>query len=129
MLVAPEDYTADTIRDAFEGCDSKFPLDAKASGTNVTTRLLALCRWQGHYIVKAAVANQSGSDFFIKELNAYDGAELATVKSYFRLLVEPERTREGFVIFDARPGAQVKIALKEDRENGRALQVPVRYPF
>lgn len=128
-FVPPEDYTADLIRDAFEGCDSKFPLDAKSAAGGVLVRLQGLCRWQGHFIVKVAAGNQSGSDFFIKKLDAYDGTELITVKSYFRLLVEPERTREGFVVFDARPGAQVKIALKEDRENGRALQLPIRYPF
>lgn len=128
-IVSPDDYTADVIRDAFEGCDSKFPLDAKSSLGGVLVRLQGLCRWQGHFIVKVAVSNQSASDFFIKTLDVYDGAELTTIKPYFRLLVEPERTREGFVLFDARPGAQVKLALKEDRENGRSLQVSVRYPF
>lgn len=128
-VVSPDDYTADVIRDAFEGCDSKFPLDAKSAAGGGLLRLQGLCRWQGHFIVKVAVSNQSGSDFFIKTLDVYDGAELTTIKPYFRLLVEPERTREGFVLFDARPGAQVKLALKEDRENGRSLQVPVRYPF
>ncbi len=128
-IVSPDNYTADVIRDAFEGCDSKFPLDAKSSAGGVLVRLQGLCRWQGHFIVKVAVSNQSEADFFIKTLDVYDGAELTTIKPYFRLLVEPERTREGFVLFDARPGAQVKLALKEDRENGRSLQVSVRYPF
>ncbi len=128
-IVSPDNYTADVIRDAFEGCDSKFPLDAKSSAGGVLVRLQSLCRWQGHFIVKVAVSNQSEADFFIKTLDVYDGLELTTIKPYFRLLVEPERTREGFVLFDARPGAQVKLALKEDRENGRSLQVSVRYPF
>ena len=126
---APIEFTPDLIRDAFEGEPSKFPLDAKAANDGVLLRLEGLCRWRGHYIIKVAVGNRNSADFFVKELSAYAGGEVATTKSYFRLLVEPGRTREGYVLFDARSGAQVKVVLKEDREGGRALEVPVRYPF
>lgn len=125
----PEDYTPDLIRDSFDGELSKFPLDAKTSNGRVVLRLEGLCRWQGHFILKVAVDNQTGADFFVKELSAYDGSAYIALKSYFRLLVEPGRTREGHVLFDAPAGAKVKITLKEDRENGRVMDLPVRYPF
>lgn len=128
-VLAPEDDSSDGIRDAFEGSDSKYPMDTRSAADRVTLRLAGICRWRGHYVVKVAVGNQSGSDFFVRELSAYDGSDYITIKSYFRLLVEPGRSREGFVLFDARSGAQVKLKLKEDRENGRALELPVRYPF
>lgn len=128
-IAAPQELSADLIRDAFDAEPSKFPLDAKAVSERVVLRLVGLCRWQGRYIVKVAVGNQDGGDFFVKELAAYDGAEYVTVKGYFRLLVEPGRTREGYIVFSPRVGAQVKIKLKEDREKGRLIEVPVQYPF
>ncbi len=129
VAISPADYQPDMIRDAFEAELSKFPLDDKTANAKVLLRLEGLCRWQGHFILKVAVENQTGSDFFVKELSAYDGSAFVTLKSYFRLLVEPGRTRVGYVLFDAAPGEKVKLTLKEDRENGRVLEVPVRYPF
>ncbi|MBI5631623.1 MAG: hypothetical protein HY921_12160 [Elusimicrobia bacterium] len=127
--VGPIEFTPDLIRDSFDGELSKFPLDLKIANERVSLRLEGLCRWRGHFILKVAVDNQTGGDFFVKELSAYDGSVYVTIKSYFRLLVEPGRTREGHLLFDAPAGAKVKITLKEDRENGRAMELPVRYPF
>ena len=78
---------------------------------------------------RAFTAIAEEPDFFVKELSVYDGSAFIALKSYFRLLVEPGRTREGHVLFDAHPGAKVKLTLKEDRENGRVMELPVRYPF
>lgn len=128
-IVPMDAYSADLIRDAFEAEPSKLLLDTKASGDKVLLRLVGICRWQGHYIVKVAVTNQTAADFFIKELSAYAGPEFITLKSYFRLFVEPGRTREGHIVFDPQPGAKVKVTLKEDREKGRVIEAPVPYPF
>ncbi|PIR18780.1 MAG: hypothetical protein COV48_05650, partial [Elusimicrobia bacterium CG11_big_fil_rev_8_21_14_0_20_64_6] len=108
---------------------SKLLLDAKTTGDKIVLRLEGICRWQGLYIARVAVSNQTGADFFIKELSAYAGPSIITVKSYFRLFVEPGRTRDGHVVFDPAAGAKVKIKLKEDRERGRVIEVPVPYPF
>lgn len=126
----PQDsYSADLIREAFDAEPSKLRLDTKESGERVVLRVAGICRWQGRYIVRVLVTNQTGADFFIKELSAYAGPALITVKSYFRLFVEPGRTRDGHVVFDPASGAKVKISLKEDREKGRVIEVPVPYPF
>lgn len=124
-----ESYSADLIRDAFDAEPSKLLLDAKTTGDKIVLRLEGICRWQGLYIARVAVSNQTGADFFIKELSAYAGPSIITVKSYFRLFVEPGRTRDGHVVFDPAAGAKVKIKLKEDRERGRVIEIPVPYPF
>ena len=124
-----ESYSADLIREAFAAEPSKLLLDAKTTGDKIVLRLEGICRWQGLYIARVAVSNQTGADFFIKELSAYAGPSIITVKSYFRLFVEPGRTRDGHVVFDPAAGAKVKIKLKEDRERGRVIEVPVPYPF
>lgn len=124
-----ESYSADLIREAFEAEASKLFFDGRASGDKVLLRVVGICRWQGRYIARVAVTNRTGEDFFIKELSAYAGPDYITLKSYFRLFVEPSRTREGHVVFEAKAGAKVKITLKEDRERGRVIDVPVQYPF
>ena len=126
--VEPDD-SPEGLRDAFEADPSKFPLDAKVWADGVFLQLVGLCRVKGRYILKTAVTNRSGADFFVKEFGAYNGEDLISLRSYIRLFVEPGRTREGYVLFAPPSGAEVKIKLKEDRERGRVLEVPVRYPF
>jgi hypothetical protein len=124
-----ESYSTDLIREAFEAEASKLFFDGRASGDKVLLRVVGICRWQGRYIARVAITNRTGEDFFIKELSAYAGPDYITLKSYFRLFVEPSRTREGHVVFETKAGAKVKITLKEDRERGRVIDVPVQYPF
>lgn len=119
----------EALRDAFEADVSKFPLDANESAAGVVLRLVGLCRARGRYVMKVAVTNRGVADFFVKELAAYSGEDVVSVRSYMRLFIEPGRTREGYVVFTPQPGAQVKIKLKEDGEKGRVLKIPVRYPF
>ncbi|MBI4060994.1 MAG: hypothetical protein HY403_06135 [Elusimicrobia bacterium] len=123
------DDSPEALRDAFEADPSKFPLDAKVWADGVHLRLAGLCRLNGRYILKATVTNRSGADFFVKEFGAYNGEDVISVRSHIRLFVEPGRTRDGYLLFTPPAGAQVKIKLKEDREKGRVLEVPVRYPF
>jgi len=126
---APADDSPEALRDAFEGDPSKFPLDAKTWAEGVFLRLAGLCKVKAGYIVKVSVTNRSGADFFVQELGAYSGEDLVSIRSHIRLFVEPGRTRDGYLVVAPPPGAQVKIKLKEDREKGRVLEVPVRYPF
>lgn len=125
----PVDDSPEALREMFEADPSKFPLDAKAWAEGVFLRLAGLCKVKSGYIVKVAVTNRSSADFFIQELGAYNGEDMVSVRSHIRLFVEPGRTRDGYVVVAPPPGAQVKIKLKEDREKGRVLEVPVRYPF
>ena len=126
---AEPDDSPEALRDAFEADPSKLPLDAKVAADGVFLQLSGLCRMKGRFIMKVAVTNRSGADFFVKELGAYNGEDLISFRSHIRLFVEPGRTREGYVMFAPQAGAQVKIKLKEDREQGRVLEVSVRYPF
>lgn len=119
----------EAVREAYEADASKFPLDADRDVGGVALRLVGLCRVQDKYIIKAAVSNRGDSDFFVKELAVYAGEDAVPQKPYVRLFVEPGRTVEGHVVFSPPSGAQVKIKLKEDKEKGRVLEVPVRYPF
>ena len=128
-VVSLDSYTFDLIRESYEGELSKYPMDGKASAGSVVLRLAGLCRWDGHYIAKVSVTNGAGSDFFVKELSAYAGTEFITARSFFRLFVEAGRTTEGYIVFDPHAGSEVQITLKEDRENGRPLTLPVHYPF
>lgn len=124
-----DSYSPDLIRESFESELSKVPLDAKASAGGVILRVVGLCRWQGHFIARVSVTNDTGKDFFVKDLAAYSGAAILTLKAYFRLLVEAGRTREEFVVFDAPSGAKVQLVQEEDEEGGRILKVQVPYPF
>lgn len=121
----------DSISEAFETNPAKCPLNEAVSNVSVTFQLRGVARSSGRFIVKVAIINRGSQDFFVKDLVARDSqGEIDDSKSYVRLFVEPSRTREGFVVFSKlRVGACIQVALKEDRENGRVLQLPVRYPF
>lgn len=122
--------TLDAARDWFAGDAARYALDQSASAGGVTLALKGLSRWNDRGILKVSVDNGLREDLFLKEAAVYAGAEPLPSRSFLRLFVEPGRVREGYVVFDwPRPGSAVKIVLKEDRENGRALQAPVRYPF
>lgn len=122
--------TAYSVSDRFENDLSKYSLDRSAAQGPITFRLLGLSRNSGRYVLKVAVTNRSDDDFFVRDFVLRDGRDILAAKSYFRLFVEPGRTREGFVVFDRpRNGADVHIALKEDREKGRVVEMPVPYPF
>lgn len=125
---APE--TADSVSARYENDLSKYPLDKSAAQGTIVLRLQGLSRSSSRYILKVAVTNRGDDDFFVRDLVVRDGRDILAAKSYIRLFVEPGRTREGFVVFDKpRTGADVHVALKEDREKGRAVELPVPYPF
>lgn len=122
--------TLDAVRDWFAGDAARYALDQSAAADGVTLALKGVSRWNNRGILKVSVDNGLREDLFLKEAAVYAGAEPLPSRSFLRLFVEPGRVREGYVVFDwPRPGSAVKIVLKEDRENGRALQAPVRYPF
>ena len=122
--------TADFVAESYENDPSKYPMDRSAARERVALTLCGLSRQKGRYFLKVAVTNNGSEDFFVKELSVRDGRTALAAKSFFRLFVEPGRTREGFVVFDVpRAGADVHVALREDREKGRVVELPVPYSF
>lgn len=119
-----------TIADGFEDDPAKYPLDRSVKADGVTLTLMAICRREGLVVLKLAVSNGAGSDFFVRSFAVQaEGGQLASRFS-FRILVEPQRTREGYVVFEKpRTGAAVQIALKEDGGKGRSLGLAIPYPF
>jgi hypothetical protein len=118
------------VGEIYENDPSKYALDASAARGSIVLRLRGLSRSGGRYILKVSVTNRGGDDFFVREFALRDGKEIIGSKSLVRLFVEPGRTREGFVVFEKpRTGAAVHVALKEDREKGRVVELPVPYPF
>lgn len=129
-VAAPVPETADSVGEAYENDPAKYPLDASAAQGSIVLRLRGLSRAGGRCVLKVAVTNKGGDDFFVREFVLRDGQEVLASKSLVRLFVEPGRTREGFVVFGKpRNGAAVHVALKEDRENGWVVELPVPYPF
>ena len=127
---SPAPETADSVGEIYENDPAKYSLDAGASQGSISLRLRGLSRSGGRYILKVAVTNRGGDDFFLREFVLRDGRDIIGSKSLVRLFVEPGRTREGFVVFEKpRTGAAVHVELKEDRENGRGVELPVPYPF
>jgi hypothetical protein len=125
---APE--TADFVAESYENDPAKYPMDRGAVQGPIGLNLCGLSRQKNRYILKVTVTNRADEDFFVKELSVRDGRTSLTAKSFFRLFVEPGRAREGFVIFDApHAGADVHVALKEDREKGRVVELSVPYSF
>lgn len=129
-VTAPASETADVVSERYENDSAKYSLDTTAAQGSVALRLQGLSRDGGRYLLKVAVTNRGGDDFFVREFTLRDGHEIIGSKSFIRLFVEPGRTREGFVVFEKpRTGAAVYVALKEDREKGRVIELPVPYPF
>ena len=130
LAAIPAPETADSVGEIYENDSSKYALDANAAQGSIVLRLRGLSRSDGRYILKVSVTNRGGDDFFVREFSLRDGKEILGSKSLVRLFVEPGRTREGFVVFEKpRTGAAVHVALKEDREKGRVVELLVPYPF
>lgn len=130
IAIAVPVETADNVADEYEGNAAKYPLDGETTREPATLRLRGVSRAAGRFILKVAVSNRGREDFFIKDLAIRDGQEILEARFFMRLFVEPGRTREGYVVFGKpRNGANVQVALKEDREKGRVLELAVPYPF
>lgn len=126
----PSAETADNVADTYETDEAKYLLDRSATQGTIMLGLCGLSRKNGRFILKVAVTNRGGEDLFVRELSVRDGQTVRPAKSYFRLFVEPGRTREGYVVFDPpRSGADIHVAFKEDREKGRVVELPVPYSF
>lgn len=129
-VAAPVSEAADSVSERYENNLAKYSLAASAAQGSVTLRLLGLSRDGGRCILKVSVTNRGGDDFFVREFVLRDEQGIIDSKSFIRLFVEPGRAREGFVVFEKpRNGAAVHVALKEDREKGRVVELLVPYPF
>jgi hypothetical protein len=126
----PAAETADYVAESYENDQAKYLMDRSVAQGPTTLSLCGLSRHKGRAFLKVSVTNNGSEDFFVKELSVRDGRTALAAKSFFRLFVEPGRTREGFIVFDVpRAGADVHVALREDREKGRVVELPVPYSF
>ncbi len=126
----PPDYALEDIADRFENDESKFPLDRSTDAGGVALRLVGLEKLPTMYVLKLAVVNTTATDFFVKTFTVAAGGQFLSSRPIFRILVEPQRTREGYVLFE-KPlaGASVRVNLKEDGGKGRSLEMAIPYPF
>jgi hypothetical protein len=130
VAATPAPETSDSVGDLYENDPAKYSLETSAVQGSIVLRLRGLSRAGGRYVLKVAVTNRGGDDFFVREFVLRDGQDVIGSKSLVRLFVEPGRTREGFVVFEKpRNGAAVHVALKEDKEKGRVVELAVPYPF
>jgi hypothetical protein len=126
----PAVATLASISEAYEGDPSVYSLDRAAKVGGITLRLLGVQRLAAAFVLKVEVTNDSDSDFYVKDFAVQVAAKTAVSKAYFRILVESQRTREGFVVFHKpQPGAAVKIQVNEEGGRGRAVAAQVPYPF
>jgi hypothetical protein len=124
------DYALEDIADRFENDESKFPLERSIEAGGVTLHLVGLEKLPAMYVLKVAVINSADADFFIKGFTVTAGSQILSSRPIFRILVEPQRTREGYVLFEKpQTGMTVKINLKEDAGKGRSLETTIPYPF
>ena len=124
------DYALDDIADRFEADESKFPLDRSTVAGEVTLRLVGLEKLPAMFVLKIAVDNFAGADFFVKGFTVKAGNQILSSRSVFRILVEPQQTREGYVLFEKpQAGTIVQIILTEDGGKGRSLETTIPYPF
>lgn len=116
--------------DRFENEPSRYPLDRSVKKGGITFTLEGIARLDRSYVLKVSVTNETGTDFFIKDFTVQAGAVLLASRSDFRILVEPQRQRSGYVVFDKpKSGMAVHIKLKEDGGKSRVVETQVPYPF
>ncbi len=126
----PRPMTFDSVAEDYDDDAAKYPMERSVAQGPVTLSLCGLSQSKNPVILKVSVTNQGDVDFFIKELTVRDGHLFIPSKFYARLFVEPGRTRAAYITFERpRAGADVHVALKEDRENGRVVELPVPYSF
>ncbi len=114
----------------FENDPSRYPLDRSLKKDGITLTLEGVARLDRSYVLKVSVTNETGADFFIKDFAVQAGTVLLASRSDFRILVEPQRQRSGYVVFDKpKPGMAVHIKLKEDGGKNRIVETLVPYPF
>ena len=130
VTTATPEYALEDIADRFESDESKFPLDRSVDAGGVILHLIGLEKLPAMFVLKIAVVNSADADFFVKGFAVEAGKQDLSNRSIFRILVEPRRTREGYVLFERPPaGSDVHIKLKEDGGKGRALETAIPYPF
>lgn len=125
-----QEYTMQDLIDGFESDPSRYPLDRSVRSDGISLTLEGLQRREKLFVLKVAVANGMGDDFFVKDFTVRAGATVLGSRSLFRILVESRRVREGYVVFQKPPsGAAVQIKLKEDGGKGRVIATDVPYRF
>ncbi len=125
-----QQYSAQDIIDAYESDPARYPLDKTVRADGIALALEGLERRERLFVLKIGVANGTDADFFIKDFFVGTDSTVLGSRSFFRILVEPRRVREGYVVFE-RPqiGTAVKIKLKEDGGKDRVIETRVPYRF
>ena len=123
-------YALEDIMEAFEKDPSKYPLKEAKTVEGITFRLSGLERKDKMFVLKAAIDNETGSDFFVKDFKIRSSGRILASQSLFRIIVESHSLREGYVLFEnPEAGARVDIELREDGGNGRSINLPIVYQF
>ena len=125
-----QQYTMQDLIDGFESDPSRYPLDKSVRSDGITLTLEGLQRRGKLFVLKVSIANGADGDFFIKDFTVRANSTILGSRSLFRILVEPQRVREGYVVFEQpQSGAAVQLTLKEDSGKGRAVETGVPYRF
>lgn len=125
-----QEYTMQDLIDGFESDPSRYPLDRTVRSDGISLTLEGLQHRDNLFVLKVVVANGTDDDLFIKDFTVRAGATVLGSRSLFRILVESQRVREGYVVFERPPsGAAVQIKLKEDGGKGRVIATDVPYRF
>lgn len=123
-------YALEDVADKYEADESKFPLDRTVTNAGITLGLIGLERLDKTFVLKVAIINAGSADFFVKSFAVAAANQNLGSRAIFSLLVEPHRTREGYVVFVKPPsGAGVEIKLQEDEGKGRAFDLAIPYSF
>ena len=124
------DYKLQELEERFEADAAKYPLGRTVRTGGVTLTLVALERLDKLCVLKISVVNESAKDFFVRRFAVLAGSLELQSRTLFRVLVEPRREREGYLVFKRpEPGSAVHVVLKEDSGKARAFDAPVSYPF
>ena len=123
-------YVTEDIIQTFEDDLSKYPLKKSETQEGVSLRLIALENLDKMFIVKIAVDNRTGEDFFVKGFEAKAGGLRLEERSLFGVLVEARKNREGYILL-AKPkkGARICLELKEDGGKRRAIKIYMDCPL
>lgn len=131
-LPAPEkpSLTYDAIADKYENDPSVYSMDRAVRVGDLTLRLKGLECLAEAFVLKVEVGNDSNADFYVKTFVVQSGAKSLVSRYFFRILVESQRAREGYVVFQKpQNGAAVKIKIEEEGGKGRAVSAAIPYPF
>lgn len=122
--------TYDAVADKYENDPSVYSMDRSVRVGDLTLHLEGLECLAEAFVLKVEVQNDSSADFYVKTFVVQVGGKALISRYFFRILVETQRAREGYVVFEKpQAGAAVKIKIEEEGGKGRAVSAAIPYPF